>query len=279
MNRCESSLATRLGAEGRCRLLLTALLSLCMQPAPGMARTIGPDDRIVLPAARAADFSAVGKMICIDPATRVRVQTTMTLVGDRRTVIGAGHFRRATVDGRVQMIALEHCRFVLYGEKLETRFASGIARVVATGAQQPSRPDISRPDWAVLALAADAPPSVRPMVIAPMDKRALSRLDNVFMVAHHLNSPFPTEAKIYSPNCKPNALVRQQSSFMHLCDTGRGSSGGLLFNDGPHGLRAVGINIAESSENRNYGQLFQPEALRALPASAVDVARSAGHGE
>lgn len=250
-----------------------------MHPASGAARTIGPDDRIVLPAARTADFSAVGKMICIDPATRVRVQTTMTLVGDRRTVIGAGHFRRATVEGRIQMIALEHCRFVLYGENLEARFASGIARVVARGAQQPSRPDISRPDWAVLALAAEAPPSVRPVVIAPMDKRTLTRLDYVFMVAHHLNSPFPTEAKIYSPNCRPSTLVRQQSSFMHLCDTARGSSGGLLFNDGPHGLRAVGMNIAESSQNRNYGQLFQPEALRALPASAVDATRSAGHGE
>lgn len=242
-----------------------ALLVLAGVPDAANAKIIGADDRRPEP-----DFDAVGRLVCIEEATGRRVQSTMTLVGDRKTVIGVGHFGQGSVAGAAGSLPLSSCTFELYGRFRARMFSSRIATVVDARYTFNPTPNVRTADWTILRLAEAAPDFIQPVKLAPIGLDRLTAAKGLFMVAYHRD--LLPGARVRSPDCDPRALKGEASAFRHSCDTDLESSGGLIFRMGPNGPRGVAMNFAQSSDNYNYGKLLDPEMVRQLPKGSVDPA-------
>ncbi len=239
-----------------------------------LARVIGPDDRAALPTNLEAEFSGVGRLVCRDPRSGDRFATTATLVGDRSTVLAAGHFGRAERLGRPIDIQHEFCAFELRSSDGKRLFGSLIEGGPTIRFSANAQPDPLTPDWAILKLRTEAPPSASPVLVRPTSARDLARRPDVFMVSYHSSPEALARTKRLSPSCRPSPVKQSALVFRHSCDTAPGSSGGLLYVATPAGPRAVGINHGSSTEDEwNYGQVISSDIARNLPEGSLERGR------
>jgi hypothetical protein len=262
-------------ANSSVRASAPRLIALCVLASvahfPALARIVGADDRRLLPPPLEAPFSGVGRLVCRDPVSGERFSTTATLVGDRSTLVAAGHYGRVQMPGRSTVIAIEYCAFELRSVDGKRVFGSLVAPQPVTRFSARAEPDPLTPDWAILKLRTAAPLSVSPIIVRPMEASKLARRSDVFMVSYHSRPEALARTKRYSPACKPLPVRGQPLVFRHSCDTESGSSGGLLYIMTPAGPRAIGINHGSATErNWNYGQVISSEMIGHLPAEGVD---------
>ena len=239
---------------------------------PAAARVVGADQRVPLPASLEAHFSGVGRLVCRDPDTGNRFSTTATLVGNRSTVLAAGHFGHVERGGRQSAIAPEYCAFELRSSDGTRYFGSLLAPQPVARFSQSREPDPSTPDWAIIKLREAAPASAAPVVVRAAGARDMSA--RVFMVSYHSSPDAQARQKRYSPECTPSPVAGKPLLFRHRCDTESGSSGGLLFVMTAAGPRAVAINHGSATERDwNYAQAIGSEIVRHLPEEGVEAAR------
>ena len=253
------------------------LIALCVlasaAPFPGFARIVGADDRAALPPLLEAPFSGVGRLVCRDPGSGERFSTTATLVGNRSTLVAAGHYGRVQMPGRSTVIAIEYCAFELRSGDGRRVFGSLVAPQPVARFSARAEPDPLTPDWAVLKLRTPAPLSVSPIIVRPTRARDLTRRSDVFMVSYHSRPEALARTKLYSPACKPSPVQDEPLVFRHSCDTESGSSGGLLYIMTAAGPRAIGINHGSATDRDwNYGQLISRDMIGHLPQEGIDAA-------
>lgn len=259
----------------RVRAVAISFVGLCaflgpLPQIPAMAGIVGVDDRIALPAHLEAQFSGVGRLVCRDPRSGESFATTATVVGDRSTILAAGHFGRAQSRGRTIDIAVDYCGFELRSPEGRRIFGSLIQPRPVARFSASVTPDPRTPDWAILKLQNSAPSTVSPVAVQPTGVRGLARRAKVFMVSYHSSPTALAKTKLYSPQCKPSPLRQAPLVFRHSCDTAPGSSGGLLFIATSAGPRAIGINHGSSSDDGwNYGQLISQDIVRNLPPGSI----------
>ncbi len=246
-------------------------LALCLPSAAQALEVIGPENRSRLTDRGLEAFLGVGRLICVDPVTGHRTFTTATLVGNRQTIIGVGHFGRSETAAGVRTVSTDHCLFRLYDRHGEPMFESAVIQQRAARPAEDYVPAHSdTPDWVILSLARRAPAAVTPLRLAPVSVRALGRLPGVFMIGHHAAPHIPINDRVFSPDCAPRPFPRSALLFRHSCDTSAGSSGSLLYLETPAGPRAVGINYAYEGEGGlNLGQIFPRDLVAALPPGAI----------
>jgi hypothetical protein len=256
-----------------CPLIRLALGIAAVAASPASARVVGADERGPLPAGLEAQFSGVGRLVCRDPETGNRFSTTATLVGNRSTVLAAGHFGHVERGGRQSAIAPEYCAFELRSSDGKRFFGSLLAPQPVARFSQSREPDPSTPDWAIIKLRDAAPASAAPVVVRPARARDMSA--RVFMVSYHSSPDALARQKRYSPDCTPSPVAGKPLLFRHRCDTESGSSGGLLFIMTGAGPRAVAINHGSATERDwNYAQAIGSEIARHLPEEGVEAALS-----
>lgn len=226
------------------------------------AEVIGEDDRTFLPRSRAQTYSGVGQVICTSPSGKTSA-TTMTLVGDRSTVIGVGHYRRDLANE--QSFALDDCQFVLVDRGGTIVFQSSfIGERLAADANRYLENLVEVPDWSVLKLETNAPPWAQPVRLHPLTPSALEAQSHVFAVAFHSAGRRYKLKKLWSPGCVPQSVAGHPYVFLHSCDVSPGSSGGLIFSaDAP----AVAIGMINGFSHRfekNYGHSFSAELIQQL---------------
>ena len=264
-------------AKSSVRATASRLIALCVFASvaqlPAPARIVGADDRAALPPPLEAPFSGVGRLVCRDPGSGERFSTTATLVGNRSTLVAAGHFARVQMPGRSAIIAIEYCAFELRSADGRRVFGSLVAPQPVARFSARSQPDPLTPDWAILKLRTPAPLSVSPIIVRPIKAGDLTRRSNVFMVGYHSRPEALARTKRYSPACKPLPVRGEPLVFRHSCDTESGSSGGLLYIMTPVGPRAVGINHGSATDREwNYGQVISSDMIGHLPEAGVDAA-------
>lgn len=252
------------------RILLAVLAG--MSAASASARVIGEESRSRLDDANQARFSGVGRVTCVDRRGGVRGYSTATVVGDRRTALGVGHFRRLMIGGVLADVPLEQCRFDLFGADRRRIFSSPIEAVrSALPPRVYRRSSYGMPDWSVFRLSRSVPASVRPISLRVLPAGALNAAEGAFMVAYHDSANIPAAEKVYAPDCRPRQVAGHPTLFEHECDTSPGASGGLLFAAGPQGPVAIGMHTAEgAAQALNLGQIFSRELIGALPTAAVE---------
>ena len=252
-------------------IALSVLASVAAVPA--LARIVGSDDRAALPPSLEAPFAGVGRLVCRDPESGERFSTTATLVGNRSTLVAAGHYGRVQMAGRSKVIAVEYCAFELRSVDGKRIFGSLVAPQPVARFSARAEPDPLTPDWAILKLLTAAPPSVSPIIVRPVKTADLSRRSDIFMVSYHSSPEALARTKRYSPACKPLPVRGEPLVFRHSCDTESGSSGGLLFIMTGAGPRAVGINHGSATDRDwNYGQVISSDMIGHLPQEGVDAA-------
>jgi len=261
------------GGEARRRRYLCTVTELLLVLAlawPGHARVIGEENRSRLSDANQRLFAGVGKLICVDRRSRIRGTSTATLVGNRRTVLAVGHFRRIFVDGTLTVLPLGRCRFDLFAPDRRRIFSSPLASVSAARPPEAyGRTGTGTADWAVIRLARAVPERIPPIRLRVATYDRLAALTGVFMVAYHDSPNIPDNEKVHAPDCAPRPVGSRV--FAHRCDTSPGASGGLLFVETSRGPRAIGMNNADGvTEDDNFGQLFTDDLMAALPRDAVD---------
>lgn len=258
-------------AKSLLRAALGPPLMICAAVgAPAPARVIGADERIALPARLETQFSGVGRLVCRDPRSGDSFATTATLVGDRSTILAAGHFGHAESRGRDLDIPVDYCAFELRSPEGRRTFGSLIQPLPVARFSASATPDPRTPDWAVLKLRTQAPASASPVIVQPITSRDLARQPDIFMVSYHSSPAALARTKRYSPQCRPSPLPHSPLVFRHGCDTAPGSSGGLLFVMAPGGPRAVGMNHGSSSDDGwNYGQVISRDMVRNLPRGSL----------
>lgn len=240
---------------------------------PALARIVGADDRVALPPPLEAPFSGVGRLVCRDPGSGERFSTTATLVGNRSTLVAAGHYGQVQMPGRSTVIPVEYCAFELRSLEGRRVFGSLVAPQPVARFSARAQPDPLTPDWAVLKLQTPAPLSVSPIIVRPTTAGHLTRRSDVFMVSYHSRPEAFAKTKRYSPACKPLPVRGEPLVFRHSCDTESGSSGGLLYIMTAAGPRAVGINHGSATDRDwNYGQVISSEMIGHLPEEGVDAA-------
>jgi hypothetical protein len=259
------------------RAAVSRLIALCalasLAAVPALARIVGPDDRAALPPRLEASFSGVGRLVCRDPESGERFSTTATLVGNRSTLVAAGHYGRVQMPGRSTVIAIEYCAFELRSVDGRRVFGSLVAPQPVARFSARAQPDPLTPDWAILKLQNAAPLSVSPIVVRPMKAADLTRRLDVFMVSYHSRPEVLARTKRYSPQCRPMPVRGEPLVFRHSCDTESGSSGGLLYIMTRAGPRAVGINHGSATDRDwNYGQVISSDMIGHLPREGVDAA-------
>ena len=230
------------------------------------------NSRAPLPAELEAPFSGVGRLVCRDPASGNRFSSTATLVGDRSTLLAAGHFQRTRPSDHEAIIPIDYCAFELRSADGRRLFGSLLAPQWVARFSPREQPSPLTPDWAVLKLQTAAPDSALPVLVKPMKAEELARRPDAFLVGYHSFPEAAAKTKHHSPQCKPLAVPGAPLVFSHTCDTEFGSSGGLVYVSTPRGPRAVGINHGAATE-RNYGQIIGGEMLRHLPKQAVEASR------
>lgn len=258
----------------RCASIRSALLALAaasLASVPAAARIVGADERAPLPLGLDAAFSGVGRLVCRDPQTGNRFSTTATLVGNRSTLLAAGHFGHVPEGGRDGAIAPEYCAFELRSRDGKRFFASLLAPRPIARFSRRSAPDPSTPDWAVIRLATPAPASAAPVLVRPTGLRDIAAKGGVFMIGYHSSPEGLAGRKRISPGCMPSPILSEPLLFRHSCDTEPGSSGGLLFVMKPDGPRAIAINHGSATDRDwNYAQPIGSEIARHLPKEAID---------
>ena len=254
------------------------LVALCVLGSaahlPAVARIVGADDRAALPPPLEVPFSGVGRLVCRDPGSGERFSTTATVVGDRSTLVAAGHYGRVQTPGRSTFIAIEYCAFELRSADGKRVFGSLVAPQPVARFSARAEPDPLTPDWAILKLRTPAPSSVSPIIVRPTEAVDLTRRSDIFMVSYHSRPEALARTKLYSPACRPLPVRGEPLVFRHSCDTESGSSGGLLYIMTRAGPRAVGINHGSATDrNWNYGQVISSDMIGHLPEEGVDAAR------
>ncbi len=215
----------------------------------------------------------MGRLVCRDPGSGERFSTTATLVGNRSTLVAAGHYGRVQTPGRSTVIAVEYCAFELRSTDGRRVFGSLVAPQLVARFSARAQPDPLTPDWAILKLRDPAPPSVSPIIMRPMRAGDLTRRTDIFMVSYHSRPEALARTKLHSPACKPMPVRGEPLVFRHSCDTESGSSGGLLYIMTPAGPRAVGINHGSATDRDwNYGQVISKDMIGHLPEEGVDAA-------
>lgn len=237
-------------------------------------KQIGEENRKPLNDQGHAAFAGVGRVVCKVPGAP-DFTSTATIVGNRRTVVGSGHFR--SPEWRGTPVPLDDCLYELYDSSGRTTFSSKIRREnTPAPAEEYLRFSTSREDWSVLTLEKEVPSSVPIMPIAGVSLRDLDRSD-VFLVGFHTDPRVSPRRKFVSPNCRPRLYSSRQTvrSFSHTCDTSPGASGSLLYIQTAQGPVAVAIHQGEASDGNdfNFGQIFRPSMIAAIPgASAIQFA-------
>ncbi|MDP8912087.1 MAG: hypothetical protein M3N39_00755 [Pseudomonadota bacterium] len=264
-------------ADSSVQTAASRLIALCVLASvahlPAIARIVGADDRAALPPLLEAPFSGVGRLVCRDPESGERFSTTATLVGNRSTLVAAGHYGRVQMPGRSTVIAIEYCAFELRSVDGRRVFGSLVAPQPVARFSARAQPDPLTPDWAILKLRTPAPLSVSPIIVRPTRAGDLTRRSDVFMVSYHSQPEALARTKRYSPGCKPLPVRGEPLVFRHSCDTESGSSGGLLYIMTPAGPRAVGINHGSATDRDwNYGQVISRDMIGHLPEEGVDAA-------
>jgi V8-like Glu-specific endopeptidase len=238
---------------------------------PAMARIVGADDRSAVAADAEAQFSAVGRLVCRDPVSGNRFASTATLVGNRSTVLTAGHFATVTVQGARIEIPTEYCAFELRSAEGARFYGSLIAPGPVARFHAREQPNPLTPDWAILKLRTPAPDVIAPILLKPIKAEELRRRADSFMVSYHSVPDRLALKKRYSPSCKPAPIAGSPLVFRHSCDTESGSSGGLIYVQTEKGPRAIGMNHGSATErNWNYAQIIGGELVRNLPSEALD---------
>jgi V8-like Glu-specific endopeptidase len=254
------------------RLIAIGVLA-SLAPVTALARIVGADDRTALPNRLEAPLSGVGRLVCRDPESGERFSTTATLVGNRSTLLAAGHYGRVQMPGRSSMISIEYCAFELRSADGRRLFGSLVTPQSVARFSARAQPDPLTPDWAILKLRTAAPAFVSPILMRPIAAGDLSRRSNVFMVSYHSRPEALARLKRYSPACKPLPVSGEPLVFRHSCDTEAGSSGGLLYINPAAGPRAVGINHGSATDREwNYGQVISSDMIGHLPKEGVDAA-------
>ena len=212
----------------------------------------------------AGHFTGVGRMWCADRANDGIIPSIMTVVGDRRTVVGAGHFLQASAikDGKPRLLSsnVDSCTFQLFNYEGDVIFSSGIESLI-TGEKEI---DVYRTssffhhDWAVVTLAQEVPAYVKPIRIHPVDHESVDTIQGALLVSVSKSPPY---WHMVSEHCSVEAgsvaTMFQYHIFRHNCNTEPGDSGALIITVRDGEPWAIGIhNGAIPDYNENFGQFF-----------------------
>ncbi len=237
-------------------------------PRPGEKQ---PDMRTYLNAAAEKVFAAVGRINCFDPATGLENFSTATVVGNKKTLLKTRHFTMVDApDGTLHLFHPSQCTFNLYNAQGRRYFSSKLS-IAHSGTEDPRQTDREGElDWAVLTLENPVPSHVSPMSIQPMDKRELRAVDATVLVGYHGDVPAKTR-KVISNHCYPEGGYTS-TMIAHLCDTGGGSSGALIYKIVKGRPVAMAMNISESIHgNENQALLFGCRLQTGLRAEGVEI--------
>ena len=239
-------------------LLLGALL---VGGTGASAAIVGKDNRKALSSEQRRMFSGVGQVICEDRGRSVT--TTMTLVQNHFTIVGAGHYRQRASD--LTLMPVDACRFELYDGKGVRLFVSSFIEVAAA---VPSEPAVAMRDWAVLRLDNKAPPWAQVLQLRPVSVEEMAAMPNVFAIAFHRRRAGSSRnvAKI-SSSCHPRKVSYHPFVFLHDCDTLAGSSGSLVFSETAPSVGLGMINGYSHRFDANYGHTISPELIDVLRGS------------
>lgn len=238
---------------------------------------IGEDDRMYISDSATHElFAGVGKVICTDPVTGKSTGSTMTLAGDQKTIVGAGHYRTQAKTNTI--FKRENCKFSLFdmnGNEMRPSYKIKSEKL----AQPPEKyinSKVYTQDWAVLTLENDIDPLLAKAI--PLKQQSIADVvkpADTFMVAYHFNSRINGNKKIISPNCYPSNVSSSDSVFSHQCDIDGGSSGGLIYRVSGGKYEAIGISKSGSlSGEKNYGNIFPSTMLAYVPNSGTQLAEA-----
>lgn len=219
---------------------------------PVHAKIVGRDDRVPLGHARRSLYDGVGQVLCIDQGTVV--STTMTVVGNRRTIVGAGHYRQRASD--MSLIPSNACRFRLVSKDGGETFTSSFEELAAERSNQRA---VAEADWAVLRLSADVPRGVRPLELSVLASEDVEAQSAAFSIGFH-GAGEKKGGKLLSPACRPRKVANHPFVFIHSCDALPGSSGALLFSASNPRTGIGIINGFSRLLGENYGHTI-PAAM------------------
>lgn len=235
-------------------------------PAIGQARpssvqriaVFGTDDRVVLPAEKAALARSIGLLY----EGRSHSVCTAFCVGDD-VIATAGHCLYRTEGERPLRLKGVQFRLQARGERMTTsRIAgtehNGEAQHVAAGSLKLRiRPPIdAAQDWALIRLQSPICKG-RALPISRQPTNALIRLSaaqRVYQVSYHrdfgnwqlaLGAPCAIRRSFDGADWKAISkdFVDASHVVLHTCDTGGASSGSPMLIDGPAGPEVIGINV------------------------------------
>lgn len=266
-----------LGPPGRSDLARASLSS----PLHRIA-VFGPDDRVLLPADRAALGNSIG--LLLEP--RSRSVCTAFCVGDD-VIATAGHCLFRTAGQRPPKLKNFQFRLQPQNGPGATARIAGIERgaeaqhvTAGSMALRVSPPIDAANDWALARISA---PVCKGRAL-PISRRPdsefvrLSAAQRIYQVAYHrdfgswelvLGAPCAVRRSFGSAEWAVVAkdFVSAEQVILHTCDTGGASSGSPLLVDGPSGAEVVGINVGTYLQSRVLTQ--QGEVLHRYKSETV----------
>lgn len=206
-------------------------------------------------------FAGIGMVTCHRPGGPYRTQ--MTVVGDRSTIVGAGHFLGETGEPTA-------CIFELFRADGTPFFSSSLAS--ATTALPKEAYSKVRPshlmDWAVARLVTPVPQEIEPIRVARARPSDLAGARNVFLIITRRNPYTGTVTKEVTSHLALNPVSFSDEHFTHDGNTLPTNSGALILVVKENRPVSFGFHVgALDDANLNLAQFFVPAQLALIPES------------